>query len=224
MKISRYINFLMTLPLFSGTDKKNIKDLLENKTITKEFARDQIIYMQNEKATTMDIILSGRLIVQNIDENGNILSIVSLTKGDMLGGNLIFSNNNEYPMTVTAQSKLELLSISKDMIIKLSQEDKVFLTNLLELFSDKALVLTGKIHSLARKTIREKIWDFLIFEANHQENKNIKLPISKKELADRFGVERPSLQRELKKMKDEGLIDYDSKTIRILGKEDLFKI
>ncbi|WP_115322201.1 helix-turn-helix domain-containing protein [Tissierella praeacuta] len=34
-----------------------------------------------------------------------------------------------------------------------------------------------------------------------------------KDLAEKFGVERPSLQRELKKMKDDGIIDYDSRNI-----------
>ena len=38
----------------------------------------------------MDIILEGKVIVQSIDENGNILSIVDLEEGSMLGGNLIF--------------------------------------------------------------------------------------------------------------------------------------
>ncbi len=46
--------------------------------------------------------------------------------------------------------------------------------------------------------------------------------MSKKELADRFGVQRPSLFRELKKMKKEGLIDYDHKSIVILDEDRLF--
>ncbi len=57
--------------------------------------------------------------------------------------------------------------------------------------------------------------DFLIFESGRQDSKTIKLSISKKELAEKFGVERPSLQRELRKMKDDGLIDYDSKIIEL---------
>lgn len=46
-------------------------------------------------------------------------------------------------------------------------------------------------------------------------NTTIKLSISKKELAKKFGIQRPSLFRELKKMKEEGLIDYNHKYIRI---------
>lgn len=215
MKILNYIDFLMTIPLFNGLNKEKLLESLKNEVYIKKFTNNQIIYLQNEKANTMDIILEGRIIVQNIDENGNVLSIVGLGKGDMLGGNIIFSNKNEYPMTLIAKTDIILLCMKIDMILNLCQSDKAFLVNLLTLLSDKALVLTTKIHSMARKTIREKIMEFLIFEINRQGSNKIKLPISKKELADRFGIERPSLQRELKKMQDEGLIQYDSRTITL---------
>lgn len=215
MKTLNYIDFLMSISLFNGLEKDNLSTILEREAFIQKFGSGQIIYLQNEKANTMDIVLDGNVIVQNIDENGNILAITSLEKGDMLGGNLIFSQKNEYPMTLTAKKDTKLMRMKKDMLLDLCQIDKRFLVNLLELLSDKALVLTNKIHSLARKTIREKIMEFLIFEVNRQESKTIILPLSKKELSDRFGIERPSLQRELKKMQDEGLIHYDARTITL---------
>ena len=215
MKTLSYIDFLMSISLFNGLERENLSIILERQAFIQRFGAGQIIYLQNEKATTMDIVLDGNVIVQNIDENGNILAITSLEKGDMLGGNLIFSGKNEYPMTLIARKDTKLLRMKKDMLLDLCQIDKRFLVNLLELLSDKALVLTNKIHSLARKTIREKILDFLAFEVKRQGVKTITLPISKKELSDRFGIERPSLQRELKKMQDEGLIYYDARTITL---------
>lgn len=215
MKTLSYIDFLMSISLFNGLERENLSIILERQAFIQNFGAGQIIYLQNEKATTMDIVLDGNVIVQNIDENGNILAITSLEKGDMLGGNLIFSGKNEYPMTLIARKDTKLLRMKKDMLLDLCQIDKRFLVNLLELLSDKALVLTNKIHSLARKTIREKILDFLAFEVKRQGVKTITLPISKKELSDRFGIERPSLQRELKKMQDEGLIYYDARTITL---------
>lgn len=215
MKINNYIDFLMRISLFSGLKKYELSTLLDKEALIQNFTEKEIIYLQNEKANTMDIVLEGSIVVQNIDEKGNTLSIVSLGKGDMLGGNLIFSHKNEYPMTLIAKEDTRLLRMKKDAILNLCQIDKTFLVNLLELFSNKALVLTTKIHSLARKTIREKIMDFLIFEINRQGSNKIILSISKKELADRFGIERPSLQRELRKMRDEGLIDYDARSITL---------
>lgn len=217
MKISNYIDFLLSIPLFNVFENTELYTLLEKESLIQNFTSNQIIYLQNEKAYTMDIILEGSIIIQNIDEKGNILSITALDVGDMLGGNLIFSDRNEYPMTIIAKTNVKLLRLRKNTILDLCQTNKDFLVNLLSLFSHKALVLTTKIHSLAKKTIREKIMEFLLFEINRQKNNTIILPLSKKELSERFGVERPSLQRELSKMKKEGLIDYDAKSITLLS-------
>ncbi|MEA4939555.1 MAG: helix-turn-helix domain-containing protein, partial [Christensenella sp.] len=48
----------------------------------------------------------------------------------------------------------------------------------------------------------------------------IKLEITKKALAERIGVQRTSLSRELTKMRDEGLIDFDSESIKVLYTSD----
>lgn len=216
MKIFNYINFLLGIPLFNVFENAELYTLLERESLIQSFTSNQIIYLQNEKAYTMDIILGGSVNIQNIDEKGNILSIAVLEAGDMLGGNLIFSDKNEYPMTIIAKSDVKLLRIRKNTILDLCQTNKDFLVNLLSIFSDKALVLTSKIHSLSKKTIREKIMEFLSFEINRQKSNTVILPLSKKELSERFGVERPSLQRELRKMKEEDIIDYDARTITLL--------
>jgi CRP-like cAMP-binding protein len=47
------------------------------------------------------------------------------------------------------------------------------------------------------------------------------LTLSKKALAEMFGISRTSLSRELGRMRDEGLIDFDQKTITILDPDFL---
>lgn len=215
MKTNKHFRFLSSMPLFSGFAEIELAEALGNRLLIRSFRKNEIIHLQNERAKSMDIILEGGVTVQSIDENGNILSIVNLNEGDMLGCNLIFSNDNEYRMTIIAIENTKIFSMSREQVLKFCQTNEEFLIKFLEILSDKALVLTTKIRSLARKTIREKIMDFLIFESGRQDSKTIKLPISKKELAEKFGVERPSLQRELRKMKDDGLIDYDSKIIEL---------
>lgn len=215
MKTNKHFRFLSSMPLFSGFAENELAEALGNRLLIRSFRKNEIIHLQNERAKSMDIILEGGVTVQSIDENGNILSIVNLNEGDMLGCNLIFSNDNEYRMTIIAIENTKIFSMSREQVLKFCQTNEEFLIKFLEILSDKALVLTTKIRSLARKTIREKIMDFLIFESGRQDSKTIKLSISKKELAEKFGVERPSLQRELRKMKDDGLIDYDSKIIEL---------
>ena len=60
------------------------------------------------------------------------------------------------------------------------------------------------------------IYDFLLKESKKQNSDTIILSMTKQALADSFGVQRPSLSRELIKLKSENIIDYDRKTIKIL--------
>ena len=70
------------------------------------------------------------------------------------------------------------------------------------------------------RTIRECIISYLNYESKKQESSTIKLEITKKALAERIGVQRTSLSRELARMRDEGLIDFDSESIKVLYTSD----
>mgnify|MGYP002411718665 FL=1 len=71
------------------------------------------------------------------------------------------------------------------------------------------------------KTIRQCIVEYLIHEYYISNNKQIVLTMSKKDLAERFGIPRPSLSRELNRMRTDGLIDFDAKSITIIDIDDL---
>ena len=161
--------------------------------------------------------------IQKIDENGGILTIATYTTGDIMGANLAFSKANQYPMTVISNTQSTVLHINKKLILNLCQNDRNFLIKFLETLSSKALILTNKIKFISMKTIRDKIIEFLTYEYHLQNSPVIKLQVSKKELAERFGIQRPSLFRELRKMKEDGLIDYDSRSITIVDMELLKK-
>jgi CRP-like cAMP-binding protein len=47
------------------------------------------------------------------------------------------------------------------------------------------------------------------------------MPVSRREMAEQFGIPRPSLSRELISMKHDGLVDFDRKTITIQDMEAL---
>lgn len=84
------------------------------------------------------------------------------------------------------------------------------------MISDNAFIVSGKIKYYANKTLREKIMNYLDYECKKQNSNHIKLSITKKALAERMGVARTSLSRELDKMRKEGIIAFDRETITLL--------
>ncbi|WP_089609959.1 Crp/Fnr family transcriptional regulator [Dehalobacterium formicoaceticum] len=187
-----------------------------------QYNKGQIIHLQNEMCRTMDIVLEGKVAVQKIDEDGGILKINVFSQGGILGANLLFARENYYHMTVVSESPSVLLHISKDLILELSQTNVHFMTGLMTVISDRTLLLTDKIDAISLKTIRQKIIDYLRYEYSLQKSNILKMSITKKDLAERFGIERTSLSRELNKMRKDGLLEYNANTIT-LKKIDLLK-
>lgn len=218
MNIYEYTAIIQASYLFNGFTINEIPGLFKNNFYSiRQYGKDSIVYLQNEICNTVDILLKGQIDIEKIDQNGHVLTITTLKPGDIMGGSLAFAQNNEYPMTVISKSPSIVIHINRAMILDLCQDNREFLIKYLEILSSKAIILTDKIKFISIKNIREKIREFLIYESCIQESTSIKLNISKRELAERFGIQRPSLFRELRKMKEEGLIDYDHKYIEILN-------
>lgn len=216
MDIRDYIGILKLTELFKEfSDQELIKLFKTNNYIITEYHKGSVIHFEGEKCNFLDIILKGEVFIQKIDEKGNVLTITQFKAGDNIGGNLLFSKYPYYPMSVLSKSDTQILHIDKNFILNLCQDNKEFLIQFLTCVSDKTTILTTKIKSISMKSIRESIIEFLKYEYYSQKSKNIKLNMTKKELAERLGIQRTSLSRELNKMRKDGLIDYNVHYIKI---------
>lgn len=122
-------------------------------------------------------------------------------------------------MTVTAKEPTVILEISKERLFKLFTVHQRFLEKYLEIVSDHVTILGDRIKHYVNRTIRESVISFLEYESKKQNTNRIKLKMTKKALAEKIGVQRTSLSRELAKMKRDGLILYDADSITLLKKK-----
>lgn len=201
------------LSLLSSAEIKRYLD--EGGFKIRVYGRNNIVHFAGEICTKLDIILSGRVIVEHIDESGNLMTVAEFLSDDILGGNLLFSKNSHYPMTITAKLPSVVLEIKKELIFQLFSDNHAFLRSYLEFISDHSTILGDRIKHYVNRSIRESVMSFLDYERKQQNSNTIRLNVSKKALAEKIGVQRTSLSRELAKMRDEGLIQFDSKTITL---------
>lgn len=209
-------NLLHTIPL------ENLNNYMDNKDFkVVTYEKNRILHFDGDPCHHLEVILSGNIIVERIDESGSLMTISVFFPDDILGGNLIFSRNPVYPMTVRAQTDVTILEINRTLLFSLCSTNINFLRIFLEIISDHALLLGDKIKHTINRTIRESIIAFIKQEVHMQNTLTIQLNTTKKALADRIGVQRTSLSRELQKMKQEGLILVDALSIVILDKRIL---
>ncbi|WP_443659802.1 Crp/Fnr family transcriptional regulator [Clostridium algidicarnis] len=218
---SDYKCLLVNLPLFENFNQNDLDLLLNSKDVKiASYSKDEIIFMEDDICLNLSIILKGNVEIQKVDPSGKLLSVASLKAGDIFGENLLFGDRNIYPMTVATKSESLVLHISKDVVAVLCQQNLEFLYSFLNLLSNKAIALSSKIKQVTLKTIRQKICEFLYSEYSHSNNK-ISLKMSKQEWAYNLGVQRPSLSRELIKLKEDGIIDYEKDYVLILNVQAL---
>ncbi len=212
-----YLKLIENTTLLSTLPSDYIKLHLANGNFkVKTYTKNSIIHFEGDHCFKLEIVLTGKVVVARIDESGNLLTIAEFFQNDILGGNLMFSKNPYFPMTSTALDESVILEIEKNLLFTLLSESPVFLKAYLEFVADHTFILGDKIKHYVNKTIRECVLGFLDYESKHQNSNKVILNMTKQTLADKIGVQRTSLSRELSKMRNEGLIEYDSKSITIL--------
>ena len=212
-----YLKLIENTTLLSTLPSDYIKLHLANGNFkVKTYTKNSIIHFEGDHCFKLEIVLTGKVVVARIDESGNLLTIAEFFQNDILGGNLMFSKNPYFPMTSTALEESVVLEIEKNLLFTLLSESPVFLKAYLEFVADHTFILGDKIKHYVNKTIRECVLGFLDYESKHQNSNKVILNMTKQTLADKIGVQRTSLSRELSKMRNEGLIEYDSKSITIL--------
>ncbi|MGI6174752.1 MAG: Crp/Fnr family transcriptional regulator [Christensenellales bacterium] len=212
-----YRNLMKKSVLLSSIPAETIHSCLQDGSFSiSTYGKNNIVHFSGELCSKLEIILSGKVGIERIDESGNLMSIAEFFSDEILGGNLLFSKRPYYPLMVTAKRPTVILSIHKERLFKLFGDNPVFLRRYLEFVADHTVILGNRIQHYVNKTIRQCILNDLSFERQKQNSHRIQLPVTKKAWAERMGVCRTSLSRELAKMREEGLIRYDAKTIELL--------
>ena len=127
---------------------------------------------------------------------------------------MLFGDTNTYPFTIYCMSDTQLLHVTKKAVSSFLRNYN-FTMQFIGMLSLNSQKLNCKITMVTQRKLRENLLEYLRQQAILQGSNVIILPINKKQLADYFGVQRPSLFRELKTLKDEGIIDISNRTIRL---------
>ena len=208
--------------LFIGLNDESIKNVLkEIKYYIKNYSKGEIIAHEDDECSSLSLILDGTIEIQRLYSNGKYIVLSRLDQGDVLGEALVFSKSKTYPATVIALNECKVLFINKNDVLKICSYEEKILENFVSLLSNKVFILNSKIKSISFKSIRQKIINYILNEVKEQKSNSIVLRNTKEEIAAILGIPRPSLSRELIKLRDMNYIEFDRKKIQVLDIESL---
>lgn len=99
--------------------------------------------------------------------------------------------------------------------------ENTVLKNYLDIISNRAQHLTKKIKLLGLQSIRGKFANYLLEQVRREGKTKLTIKNSQSELANMFGVSRPSLGRVIRELHNEGIIEAEGRNIRIVDKKTL---
>ena len=203
------------IPLLSVVSRETLDALYaQNKLRIHHYTKGAVVHMQHEHCTTLDIVLKGSLAAYSLSENGSALPVSSFKPGAIIGANLLFGTHDRYPLNIYSLSESMLVALEREAVLDLLHQYP-FVIEYVKSLSMNAQGIDRKITMMMHHNLRANLLEYLQQQSIAQKSNTITLPITKKQLADTLGVQRPSLFRELKKLKDEQIIIVNNREITL---------
>jgi len=217
-------SILLKAPLFKGLAIDRIVTILSDVSVrVRRFSEGSMIALSGEKVNSLMLVLSGQVKGEMVDYSGKVIKIEDIYPPGALASAFIFGGRNMFPVNVTSVSDTELLIIEKRDLIGLLKRDEIILVNFLDMISNRSQFLSEKIKFLNFKTIKGKLAQFLLQKAGNDKSEII-LDITQNDLAEFFGVARPSIARAIGELEEGGYILSRGKRVRILDKSGLSRL
>lgn len=222
----KWIGSLMKVDLFKNFKIDELdKMLMCIQPNISYFKKKECVTMAENDFNGIGIVVEGEVIVTKENAAGNRVIMAKLSEGDIFGEMMAFSDCNKWTATVIASTDCTVIFLPPDKIIgncaNMCTGHTQLIRNMLSLVSKKALGLNRKVEYLVIKSIRRKISLYLLEQYYKIGKPTFMIPLKRNELAEFLNVSRPSLSRELIKMKDEGIIDFYRSSFKIIDLEAL---
>ena len=206
------------LSIFKNISKEDINKMLKCfEAKTKNIKKGDIILNYIGNYGLIGIIEEGEASLFRYDDRGNKTLIEKLSKDSIFGER--FYNFNTDEMVVEATKDTEVIFLNYSHLINNCKNNcpchEKLIQNLIEILTNKIIISNEKAEILTKKTIRDKLLTYFQINSKRAMSKTFMIPYTYTDLADYLGIDRAAMQRELKNLKEDGLIKTKNRRITI---------
>ena len=208
---------MATFRVFENIEENNVKKMLncfEAKRI--HFKKDTTILSNIANNTQVGIIESGSAIIIRYNYNGSRTIMEKLNEGDTFGS---FSSSFTEELYVVSEEETDVILFNYSKMINRCRKNCEYhnklIDNMVQVLSQKMQTYNERIEVLTKKTIRDKLLTYFNILTKKQITKEVTLPFNLTDLADYLSIDRSAMMREIKNLKEEGLIEAKGKKIHL---------
>jgi CRP-like cAMP-binding protein len=225
-----YIPFCENCALESNSIFKHLnKEEVEKINFEKDFRhykRGDILYQEGNRISGFYCINSGIIKVYKTGIDGKDQVIRFAKAGDIIAYRSVLSNE---PACTTAKviEDCKVCFIPTEILITFVKSNSLFALELVKLTCHELGEANSYITDIAQKTVRERLAEVLIQLINDfglDEQKFLKISLTREELANIVGTATESVIRLLSEFKADNLVELNGRTIKILNIKGLEKI
>jgi CRP-like cAMP-binding protein len=170
------------------------------------------VFMEDQEADFVGIVLSGGVHIVRHDYWGNRLIIARIEPADIFGEAFSLGNAPALPVSVVAAEKSELLIFNSKRLLRPCASvcgfHATLIRNMIHDLARKNMMLMKKIEHITGRSTREKLLSYFFAQSRQAQNKVFDIPFNRQELADYLSVDRSAMSAELSRMRNEGIIDF----------------
>ena len=185
-----------------------------------EFAPGQTICVYGESGGEVGVLLRGEAELVRFDYAGTRTILERLETGGVFGEALAFTPTLGDCVEVVSDRNSEVLFMEYEHIMKRCERacthHSKLVRNMFRLVADQTRRLSRRGEVLSRRSIREKLQCYFRICRLEAGADTFPLPFTLSALADYISTDRSAMMRELKKMKEEGLLRVDGRQVTLL--------
>ena len=208
-------------PIFEGISYESYLLMINCfQAIQKTYRPGDCAYNYAECGDQVGVLERGEASLIRIDEDGVSTVLENLTVGSVFGCKLAFSGGSGDSLEVVCRTSCDVLFIDYPHILKRCERacthHSLLVQNMLRLITGKAQSLAERIDVLSRRSIRDKLLCFFHQQKLKAGSDTFVLPFTLSLLADYIAADRSAMMRELKHLREDGLIRTDGREVTML--------
>ena len=182
-----------------------------------QYEPGQTICTYGESGGEVGVLLCGQAELVRFDYAGNRTILEQVGTGGVFGEALAFTPELGDCVEVVSSGCSEVLYMEYDHIMKRCEKacahHSKLVQNMFRLVAEQTRRLSRRVEVLSRRSIREKLQCYFRICRLEAGADTFRLPFTLSTLADYISTDRSAMMRELKKMKEEGLVSMQGRQV-----------
>ncbi len=214
----RRVDILKSVSYFSDVDAAALNPVAHS-AIRRAYDAGQVVLIEGEPCAGLYVVESGWLKAVKIGLDGREQVLQTLKSGDVFNGISVFTDAPNQA-TVTALEASVVWLVPREVLLKLMDEHPALARKVVKDLAERVMHLVRMVEDLSLRSVEARLARLLLEQAEGGSVQRRRWA-TQAEMASRLGTVPDVVNRALRKLSEEGMINVERHQIQILNKEGL---